>query len=238
MIEIAIVEDDRDEQQRLLRNLNQFAQENQQPFHFTLYENALDFLDERKPFDIVFMDIMLPNFNGMEAAVQLRKHNSQTVLIFVTTMVQFAIRSYEVDALDYIVKPVTYERLTMKLKKAIKVIESSAGGTIVINDANGMVKQSTNDILYVEVHGHKLTYHTVDAVYAEYGSLGDLERVLHAYDFMRCNACFLVNPHHIKQVNNKELLAVLSNGEELKISQSRRKSFISELTNWMGQGKC
>lgn len=238
MIEIAIVEDDRDEQQRLLRNLNRFAMENQQPFHFSLYENALDFLDERKSFDIVFMDIMLPNFNGMEAAVELRKHNSRTVLIFVTTMVQFAIRSYEVDALDYIVKPVTYERLTMKLKKAIKVIESSAGGTIVINDPNGMVKQSTSDILYVEVHGHKLTYHTTDAVYAEYGSLGDLEKVLHAYDFMRCNACFLVNPHHIRQVNNKELLAVMSNGEQLKISQSRRKSFISELTNWMGQGKC
>jgi len=238
MIDIAIVEDDREEQQRLVRNLQRYALENQQSFSFSLYESALDFLEAKKPFDIVFMDIMLPGLNGMEAAMELRKRSSRTVLIFVTTMVQFAIKSYEVDALDYIVKPVTYERLTMKLKKAIRVMESTAGGTIVINDPGGMVRQSTKDLLYVEVHGHKLAYHTVDGVYTEYGTLGDLEKILHAYDFMRCNACFLVNPHHIRQVNNKELLAILSNGEELKISQSRRKSFISELTNWLGQGKC
>lgn len=238
MIEVAIVEDELEEQQRLLHNLKRYAQENQQPFHFSLYASALDFLDERKDFDIVFMDIMMPNCTGMEAAMELRKRGSRSVLIFVTTMLQFAIKSYEVDALDYIVKPVTYERLTMKLHKALKVIQSSSGGTIIINDTNGIVKQPTNDILYIEVHGHKLAYHTVSQVYTAYGSLGELEKVLQAYHFMRCNACFLVNPQHIIQVNNKELIAVLSNGEELKISQSRRKSFISELTNWLGQGKC
>lgn len=72
---------------------------------------------------------------GMEAAARMRAYDSKTVLIFVTTMVQFAIKSYEVDALDYIVKPVSYARLTMKLQKAIRVIESNSGGTVIIRCA-------------------------------------------------------------------------------------------------------
>lgn len=237
MIEIAIVEDDPQERQRLLNNLKQYAAENGQSFSFSLYASAFDFLDEKKAFDIAFLDIMMPGITGMEAAVELRRRNSQTVILFVTTMVQFAIKSYEVDALDYIVKPVTYERLTMKLHKAIKVVKANEGGAVVIRAAEGMVKQSTNDILYVEVSGHKLTYHTTSGTYLEYGSLTDLTNRLSAYDFMRCNACYLVNPRHIRHINNKALLLVLSNGEELKISQAKRKSFISDMTNWLGQGK-
>lgn len=237
MIAIAIVEDDQQEQKRLQQYLMRYAMENQQTFSFALYSNALDYLEDKQKFDIVFMDIMLPNMRGMEAAARMREYDSKTVLIFVTTMVQFAIKSYEVDALDYIVKPVNYARLTMKLQKAIRVIESNSGGTVVINDAQGMIRCSTNELLYVEVHGHKLDYHTTSGIYSAYGSLNDLERVLHIYNFMRCNACYLVNPQFIKKVNSRDLLVTLSNDESLKISQTRRKGFINELTNWLGQGK-
>ena len=238
MIEVAIVEDDDAERNRLLTYLKKYAEEKQLPFAFSAYTNAFDFLEEKKVFDIAFLDIMMPNMTGMEAAEALRRHNRSTVIIFVTTMVQFAIKSYEVDALDYIVKPVSYARLTMKLSKAMQVIASKEGGTVVIHDTHGLVKQSTNDILYIEVSGHKLTYHTQQGVFAENGSLRDLEKMLAAYGFMRCNACYLVNPQHIRQLKTRELLVLLSNGETLKISHARRKSFISELTNWMGQGKC
>ncbi len=238
LIDIAIVEDDLVEQQRLLQHLRRYQEEHQLVFRFSLYTSALDFLEEKTAFDIVFMDIMLPNMTGMEAAARLRAFNSSTVLIFVTMSEQYALKSYEVDALDYIIKPVTYQRLTMKLQKAIKVDEAASGGSIIINDARGVVKCATGDLLYVEVHGHKLDYHTKDGVYTAYGSLNDLERVLGVYRFMRCNSCYLVNPQHIKRIDRKEMAVVMSGDEALKISQTRRKQFISDLTNWLGQGKC
>ena len=97
MIAIAIVEDDQQEQKRLQQYLMRYAMENQQTFSFALYSNALDYLEDKQKFDIVFMDIMLPNMTGMEAAARMREYDSKTVLIFVTTMVQFAIKSYEAD---------------------------------------------------------------------------------------------------------------------------------------------
>lgn len=237
MIKIAIIEDNLDEQQRLLHHLERYAKEHHEPFQFFLYNNAVDFLSAEESFDIAFLDIMLPNLTGMQAAMRMRKYNSRTIIIFVTTIAKFALKSYEVDALDYVIKPVTYERLTLKLQKAIKIIESNEGGMLTINDPHGIVTCSTNNILFVEVHGHKLQFHTADHIYSEYGSLSDLEKVLNAYDFMRCNSCYLVNPQHIRRINNKELTVILSNNEELKISQPRRKSFIHDFTNYLGQGK-
>ena len=237
MFKIAIVEDSKEEQNRLLKNLERYGVENQQNFVFSLFEDGLAFLKDCEAFDIVFMDIMLPGITGMEAAQRLREYDKRMVIIFVTTIAQFAVKGYEVEALDYIIKPVGYERLTMKLQKAIKIIEANKGNELTINDARGIIKCSTKDILFVEVQGHKLKYHTMENVYVEYGSLTELEKVLNIYNFVRCNSCYLVNLQYIKRVINKDLTILLTNGEKLKISQPRRKLFISELTNWLGQGK-
>ena len=69
-------------------------------------------------YDIVFMDIELPGINGMEAAHRLREIDQQVILIFVTNMAQFAVKGYEVDALDYIIKPAQYGPLSIKLDRA------------------------------------------------------------------------------------------------------------------------
>jgi DNA-binding LytR/AlgR family response regulator len=106
-----------------------------------------------------------------------------------------------------------------------------------VNDTkNGSVQIETNQLYYIEVCGHKLAYHTENGVAYEYGSLSNLETLLKGNHFMRCNSCYLVNPKFIEKINSNELLVVMKNGETLKISQPRRKSFISELTNWLGQG--
>ncbi len=240
MIRIAIVEDDDAEAGTLISCLERYEAENQEDFSLTRYRDAIAFLEEGGgKFDIIFMDIMLPNLSGLDAAVKLRKYDSLTPLIFVTTMAQFAVQSYEVDACDFIVKPVTFERLMLKLKKVIGRIVADAEKVLTVNDSRGVARVSVDSILYIEVRGHKLTYHTAEENYSEYGnSLNVLETMLKEQNFMRCNACYLVNPKFIERINQKELTVILRNGEGLKISQPRRKEFMNELTNWLGQGKC
>lgn len=236
MIQIAIVEDEDKEAEALLGCLSRYERENGERLAVRRYRNAFDFFEDKESFEIVFMDIMLPNMNGMEAAQRMRKYDSRTILIFVTNMTQFAIKSYEVDALDYVLKPVSYERVTFKLKKAIKIIRSRGSRQITVKSENGYVRIGTDQIYYVEVRGHKLTYVTEQGAFNENGSMTKLEEELKQFNFMRCNACYLVNPQYIFSV--KGFRVVMQNGDELKISQPKHKSFMSELSNYLGQGKC
>ena len=104
MFKIAIVEDNRAAMEKLQGYLERYAQENNEKFDIASFGDALAFLDSyRRIYDMVFMDIELPFINGMEAAQRLREIDKQVVLLFVTNMAQFAVKGYEVDALDYLV---------------------------------------------------------------------------------------------------------------------------------------
>lgn len=236
MVNIAIVEDSDEEAEKLIDCLKRYASENGEQFSYKHFREANTFLEEReRTFDLVFMDIMLPGINGMEAAMRLRKYNTRTILIFVTNMTSYAIKSYEVDALDYIVKPISYKRVVFKLRKALQIISANEGQLVMIRDKSGPVQISTDQIYYLEIRKHKLTYHTERGDYTEIGSLKSLRETLEPHNFACCNACYLVNLKYIFRV--KGLILTMSNGDELKISQPKRKEFMNDLANYLGQGR-
>ena len=105
----------------------------------------------------------------------------------------------------------------------------------MIRDKSGPVQISSSEVYYVEIRKHKLTYHTERGEYTEIGSLKGLKETLGAHNFACCNACYLVNLKFIFRV--KGLMLTMTNGDELKISQPRRKEFMSDLANYLGQGK-
>jgi DNA-binding LytR/AlgR family response regulator len=104
-VRIAIVEDEQTAAQELKRCLNRYQNERHQELKITRFDNSITFLnDVCTSYDIVFMDIEMPYMNGMQAAAEMRKINTETCLIFVTNMAQYAIKGYEVDAMDFILK--------------------------------------------------------------------------------------------------------------------------------------
>ena len=106
---IAIVEDEQACADTLQKYLQQYGQEFSQELDVTQYENGAVFLWEfRSQFDIILLDISMPVMDEMETARQIRKIDSDVVLLFVTSLSQYAIRGYEVNAMDYILKPVSY----------------------------------------------------------------------------------------------------------------------------------
>lgn len=142
-----------------------------------------------------------------------------------------AIRGYEVQALDFILKPVNYYSFEMKVRNAFDIISSRKNCNIIINTAGNIVKISTNDLYYVEVAGHYLYYHTKDGVHKQKVSLKELEDRLKGLSFRRCNNCYLVNLKYVDCVNKDDLRI---NGEWLKISRPRKKEFLQALANYMG----
>lgn len=235
IIKIAIIEDDDIAAKNLCDSLKEYEHCKSVSFVIKRYTEADTFLAEYTfTYDLVFLDIELPGENGMNAAFKLRKIDPNVIIIFVTNMVQYAVQGYEVEALDYIVKPVDNERFSVKLDRALKLLQKNTCINIRISQADGIQIVALKDILYVEVAGHKVAYHTLKAIYSEYISLRTREAVLRDYGFLRCNNYCLVNPKYIDAVHGFSLQ--IRGGEILQISHPRRKQFMQELSNWLGEG--
>ncbi len=233
MLRCAIVEDTARELEHLQNCLKRYSAERALPLTVTAFGNAADFLEHYcADYDIVFMDIELPGLNGMEAAHRLREIDRQVILIFVTNMAQYAVKGYEVDALDYIIKPAQYGPLSIKLDRATARWRTAAESIMVVLPT-GTQRLLLREICYIEVQGHKLTYHTEQGAVPGSGTLQDTENRLRGKGFLRCNKCYLVNQQHIQQVHGSDL--VLTNGETLQISRLRKKEFLEELSQSMGR---
>lgn len=235
MFQIAILEDDASASKMLQYILNTYASKNNTAFNIKVYSSAEVFLaDTKTSFDIAFMDVELPGMNGMDAAFKLRETDKHVIIIFVTNMAQYAVRGYEVDALYYIIKPINYQNVAFKLKKALALLATNADTTIVLRQASGLTRISTRNLMYVEISNHKLMYHTDTDVFMSYGSLSEAENTLKDHGFFRCNSCYLVNAHYIASVAG--LCVTLHDGTQLQISHPRKKQFLIDLGTWLGEG--
>ena len=225
VIHVAIVEDEEIHQQALREHLLRYAGENDVTFDIRLFANPILLLENYRPvYDLIFMDIQMPDLNGMEAARKLRAMDQNVLLIFVTSLAQYAIEGYEVAAVDYILKPVQYFSFAMRLTRAIWRINAEAGEALTVANTDGTARIKLRDLLYVEISGHTMTYHTHEGIVLGTGTLSALEEKLRGKRFARCNSCYLVNLAYVDTVKGYQLL--LKDGTELQISQPKKKTFM------------
>ena len=138
MFKIAIVEDQEETRESLNRFVRQYAQEQGLQVEISLITDGAEIAEHYTPgFDIIFMDVEMPRLDGFGAAEAIRAVNADVVLVFVTNMAQYAIRGYEVDALDYVLKPVNYYQFCTKLSRAIQRVQRRRGGQAVLQLAGG-----------------------------------------------------------------------------------------------------
>lgn len=231
---VAVVEDSQAEADLLKEYFSRYSADKGTQFRVTHFESSRLFLNKYKPiYDIVLLDIGLPGINGMETAVRLREVDKTTMIIFVTNMAQFAVRGYEVGAFDFVVKPVTYSNFALKLQRALNTISSRRDHEVVVSTADGIFRIASSQIKYIEISGHKMTYHTTDGTINAYGNLKEVDAGLNGRMFVRCNSCYLVNLNYVQAVRGYKVVVY---GDELQISRPRRKDFVQALNDFLGGG--
>lgn len=234
MIRVAIVEDEDAAAGQLAQCLEKFGAASGQAFSSARFSDAVSFLEDYQPiYDLIFMDIKMPGMDGMTAARRLRSMDGVTVLIFVTNMVQYAVNGYEVDALDFIVKPVRYPSFEMKMKRAIQALRMKKGSEVLLSlDGVKKVLPSVS-IHYIEVMNHDLTYHTEEGVFRTRGKLGAAEQQLPAESFFRCSVSYLINLRYVTQVSGDTVQVA---GNELPVSRGKRKELMTAIAAYLGRG--
>ena len=233
---VAIVEDEAEAADTLERCLARYGREEGEEFSVSRFDNAVDFLEGYRPvYDLVFMDIQMPYLNGMKAAEKLRETDKTVSLIFVTNLMRYAVQGYKVEAADFIVKPIDYSGLKMALTRVRQRMEERhQSKTAVISVSGHKTRLSVDSVLYVEVMGHALTYHTLAGNFQSYGSLTEVKKTFTPEDgFCNISNSFLVNLRHVKRVEGNDAYV---GDEVLQISFRKRKEFVQALDEYRGRG--
>ena len=236
MIKVAIVDDNRKDADILVQYLKKFGEQNEHcEIKVDYFDNGLKFIvDYKAVYDIIFMDIEMPKMDGLNAARRLREVDPNVCLIFVTVMGKFAIYGYEVDALDFLVKPVTYLNFCDKMQKALRKCNRNKVSYTLVASEKGIVKLPLHDILLVDKDFHDIVYHTADGEYRDRKNLKEIEGEFLKNNFIKLNRGCIVNMRAITRFNKD---CVYLGDKIIPISRVMKKECYGALIKFVREGE-
>ena len=233
MIHIAIVDDEESYVAEIRSYLKQYEAECGESFEVTVFTDGDSIVHKyRSQFDIILMDVEMRFMDGMAAAEEIRRTDSEVVIIFITKTPQYAIRGYAVQALDYLLKPLSYFVFTQCLGKALGRMKNRRSKAVSVNIKGGAARFDAGDIYYVESRGHNMIYHTKLGEYKVTSTMRDAEEMLGEMGFFRASKWYLINLAHVDAID--EGYAILGD-EKLAVSRSKRREFLEALTAYWGE---
>ncbi|EOT39616.1 LytR/AlgR family response regulator transcription factor [Enterococcus columbae] len=233
MLKIAIVDDFTPDREKLAQCLLQYGKEADIKFDISYFKDGIEIVDRYIGFDIIYFDVEMEIMDGMTAAKKIRALDPKVTIVFLTNYVQWAIEGYSVQASDFLLKPLSYFSFKEHFKKLLQRIQPMDKATYSIKNAGNIQKILVDDIYYVESQGHYLHFHLRNQpTITLLNSLKNVEKELAAYDFFRCNNCYLVNLNHVEAIEGQQAIVA---GEALQISRPRKKEFLQQLTLFMAK---
>mgnify|MGYP000003697097 CR=1 FL=1 len=234
VLRVAVVDDEDVQRAELVSMVERFAREGGLGIATVEFSDGRDLLasGDADKLDIILLDIEMADVDGMKAARRLRTAGVTSQIVFVTNMAQYAIKGYEVGAIDFIVKPVRYASFAFKLRRAVEAACARRPRTVWLGSAGEGRRVRTDDIIFVEVRGHRLIYHTVRGDVELWDTMRHAIELLGGAGFALCNVCYLVN---LDRVTRLEGETVYVGDQGLKISRGKRREFVDALTRSMGE---
>ena len=233
-MKIAIVENEKNESETLKSYLEAYAKKRGIRLFIERFFNGIDFLSNYGGYDVVFMDIMMPLMDGMATAEKLRRIDNDCAIIFVTNMAQYAIKGYRVNALDFLVKPVSYAEIEVEMDKIAGLLRRKSAEFIWIKQDGAKRRIDYASIYYLEILNHEICIHAKEGQFRTRGTLREYEENLGKRQFSRPNNCYIVNMYYIVAVDKDTVL--METGEEISISRPRKKLFMNDFTLYLNGG--
>lgn len=226
-MKIAICDDERKFAERLAGLIEEPEAE------IFMFGTGSELLRSNTEFDIILLDIEMPDMNGLEIAAELMKKNKKCILVFVTSHSQYSTKGYEFRAFRYVLKSEPDEFIKRNINDAIDEHKGN-NFTFTISGKHEIAKLYADDILYIEAFGHKVIVHTRERDYTGNERFNAVYQTLMPYGFVQCHKSYAVNVRHISSIK-KGAFVNLTNEIKIPIGRKYNTEVIEKYLEFEGR---
>lgn len=235
-MKIAVCDDDAQVLLVVSALLTSYQAQRQTEISYESFGNVIDFLTsmEYEDFDLVLLDVLMPELNGIEAAREIRQKNEHIKIVFLTSSPEYAVESYSVQAANYLLKPATEERLFPILDSIADMLRKPEDA-LTIKAQGTLFRLPYRKIEYIEVMAKTIYFHLTDGSFREvHGSLSSYEpALLSRPNFYKVHRSYLVNLSWVAEVRQKELLT--DSGKSVPIARSLCRQVRTAYTEFLSK---
>lgn len=211
MLHIAICDDNIDELSNMIQLINLYQTEKNLHCEYTVFSNGFELiavLEKNRRFDFYCLDVIMPGFMGIDVAKEIRNFDKTAPILFFTSSSEFALESYSVKAVNYVLKPVSKEKLFFTFDEVLEHLHTEKDKDVLIVKSNeGLQKILISNLMCAEVIGRTVLYHLRSGKVIQCSMLfSTLCDSLIRYDcFIKPHRSYLVNMQYIDTIENNRL---------------------------------
>lgn len=235
MIQIAIVDDERNIIFEITQKIEQYFSKKSILYRIYPFESGRDFFAHKQTFDLIFLDIQMDGLSGMDAAKTLRQDGVKSVIIFITVLQEYVYDAFEVEAADYLLKPINDLRFSRTMDRVCNYLQNIDYKYLPITSKGNHCKLlPLKDICYCEASNHRVEIHINGVIHECTLKMGELSEQLDSRFFL-CHRSYFVNLDFV--IGYADGQAILTNGEKIPVSRLRGQEFSKAVLRRMKENK-
>ena len=232
MLKIAICEDDKQQQQIIERlTIQSEKAQSAEIVKFDSGEDLVKAYNQEQRFSIILLDMQMKELNGIQTAEMIRKSDKNVIIIIITSILEYAVEGYSINAFEFILKPIEELKFSKIIDKAIIKLNEDENKNYIIQTREKTLVLRLSDIVYVESNKKKVTIHGVEEVYVNNENITEVEKKLSDEGFVRISRFYLVNMQYIKEIRVDGIK--LTTGINLNYSEKLSNQIKERYMNFM-----
>ncbi len=241
MLQIAVCDDNIDELSNMVQLINQYRESKHLDCEYAIFQNGFELissLEKGKRFDIYCLDIIMPGFTGIEVAKEIRGFDKTAPILFFTSSPEFALESYSVKAINYVLKPISKEKLFFTFDDILERINADKNeAAIVVKSNEGIQRILISNLVFAEVIGRNVLYHLLSGKVVECSEsfTSACDNLMKYGQFIKTHRSYIVNMQYIDTIDNHQV--TLQTLSRIPISQGKAREIKERYLAYQMEGE-
>ncbi len=229
-----------DYNKKMENHMERYGKENHIEVKFTSYGSGSQLLlnFQKRKFDIIFLDVSMPDLSGFETAKRIRNVDENVSIVFCTSYytISNVSKGFEVDADDFLSKPLLYKKVENILNKIYKKKLLCADEKLFLKCQDGLITLQLSDIIYIHTRNKLLILYTINGEVQNNQRMSELEKRLSKRMFFRCHNSYMVNFDYVEGLKNDHVLVKCNNQQliEIPVSKYKKEEFLQAFAGYVG----